>query len=179
MPDRNGRDLATATTRKQRSRVERGPAPNRAAGERTKVGALYALGVVALVWAALTASFRFVADDLAQILGNPTVTGLHWAAMWTAGYHVLEAVLAAAGLAWFLLLRRVGLAQPVLLAAAILWAAQPGNASTIAWVSCSADPLCMLFGVGAIALWVLGKSPRAWRCSPRSGRCCGRWWRWC
>lgn len=79
------------------------------------------------------------------------------------GYHLIQLLLymATAGL-WYLFWRRLGIAFEVATAAGLLWVLHPGNSATLAWVACSADPLTVLFGIGALWLWTLSETPLRW-----------------
>lgn len=77
-----------------------------------------------------------------------------------AGYHVIEVILyAAAGIAWLLWWLRLGVQPVIAIGAAALWVLHPANATTLSWISCSADSLAVIFGVAALWCWTILPQP--------------------
>ncbi|MCB9377684.1 MAG: tetratricopeptide repeat protein [Holophagales bacterium] len=81
------------------------------------------------------------------LVGNERLFGLGS----TVGWHVaLLAVHALVALLVLRLARTLGAAPEVAAAAAVLFAAHPGHAESVAWISGAPDPLATLFAIGSL-----------------------------
>jgi len=79
------------------------------------------------------------------------------------GYHLIQVLLyMATGGLWYLYWRRLEIGFEIAIAAGLLWVFHPGNSATLAWIACSADPLTMLFGIGALWFWTISETPPRW-----------------
>lgn len=87
---------------------------------------------------------------------------LYWlvyqsAGLSTAGFHLLNLLLHAGNAVLvFLLGRRLGLRESGAWAGALLWAAHPLHTEAVTYMSATADPLHVLFVLGAVLLFLRG-----------------------
>ncbi len=121
------------------------------------------------LWRVFTRSYLHVVDS-AHAYYRPLVTASYaldarWSGVRPLGYHLTNVLLhAAAGVLFFMLLRRYDIGRRISAAAALLFAVHPVLVPAVAWIPGRNDSLLAVFVLGA---WLFFLQDRA-RCSLRT-----------